>query len=536
MAVIFITAMTDLGRNLDNRLYDKLALENQGPAPNDIALISIDNQSLSQLGRWPWSREVHAKMISLLSQADVAAIAYNIAFVEPDNSAISKDPLLRTAIAEQGKLVLPVFAEQGQTIYPFRKNRILKGSIYGHVDLEPDQDGYLRRVYLKAGLGTPKWPAFGLAGLLQSRQMPAFLPGARSPYSHLGIQARWSRDLEVLIPFRYGNNDYHRFSFIDLYLNPKKMAALRNKVVFVGIEASGIEQKYPIAAGHRQVLSGISIQANLFESLRSASALTPIIPIWGIIYALIFCSLLYAGLFLFQQQRWLKRLLLLLIFPGSAVAPMAIYSGYWLMLAPALAGSILTLAFFALQQLSGNNKERRSDEVTALANRRMFNDTLEAEWQRAKARQSHFSMVLFSIDQFGDFSRQYGQTRGNWLMARLAAVLAEQKRQPGDLLARIGQSQFGLILPGTANSVANKIAERALLEAQALEVEFEGHGHRQTVTLSIATTSVEHPVATNLADFSAKGWRNLEIAAHQGGDQIVNSVVKASLTSHIDQL
>jgi CHASE2 domain-containing sensor protein len=48
-----------------------------------IAVIAIDKQSIDNLGRWPWSREVHAKMIDGLAAAKAKVIASTVFFSEP---------------------------------------------------------------------------------------------------------------------------------------------------------------------------------------------------------------------------------------------------------------------------------------------------------------------------------------------------------------------------------------------------------------------------------------------------------------------
>ncbi|MGH8742822.1 MAG: CHASE2 domain-containing protein [Burkholderiales bacterium] len=48
-----------------------------------VAVIAIDDQSIATIGRWPWSREVHAKMIDLLATAKVKVIGNAVFFSEP---------------------------------------------------------------------------------------------------------------------------------------------------------------------------------------------------------------------------------------------------------------------------------------------------------------------------------------------------------------------------------------------------------------------------------------------------------------------
>ncbi|HEY5718840.1 MAG TPA: CHASE2 domain-containing protein, partial [Gammaproteobacteria bacterium] len=53
-------------------------------SPSDrVAVITIDDQSIANLGRWPWSRDLHAAMIDLLKRGGAKVIGYTVFFLEP---------------------------------------------------------------------------------------------------------------------------------------------------------------------------------------------------------------------------------------------------------------------------------------------------------------------------------------------------------------------------------------------------------------------------------------------------------------------
>jgi serine/threonine-protein kinase len=73
----------ELLQSLERKAYD-LGVGAVARQPSDkIAVIAIDKQSIDNLGRWPWSREVHAKMIDGLAAAKAKVIAPTILFSEP---------------------------------------------------------------------------------------------------------------------------------------------------------------------------------------------------------------------------------------------------------------------------------------------------------------------------------------------------------------------------------------------------------------------------------------------------------------------
>ena len=85
IAIVFLVARgsSDLLQSLERKAYD-LGVKASSKNPNDkIAIIAIDDQSINNIGRWPWSREVHAKMADLLAGAKAKVIGNTVFFFEP---------------------------------------------------------------------------------------------------------------------------------------------------------------------------------------------------------------------------------------------------------------------------------------------------------------------------------------------------------------------------------------------------------------------------------------------------------------------
>ncbi len=76
-----------------------------------VAIIAIDEKSISELGRWPWPRWTHAKLVDELKKAGAAVVAFDIVFSEPDqNSELIKVRELRARFRELGLDKQPDFA------------------------------------------------------------------------------------------------------------------------------------------------------------------------------------------------------------------------------------------------------------------------------------------------------------------------------------------------------------------------------------------------------------------------------------------
>ena len=86
-AVVFAIGSGSLLQSLERKAYD-LAMGMTDRTPSDrIAIIAIDKQSLDNIGRWPWSREIFADMIEKLSAAKAKVITTSVFFSEPQRDA-----------------------------------------------------------------------------------------------------------------------------------------------------------------------------------------------------------------------------------------------------------------------------------------------------------------------------------------------------------------------------------------------------------------------------------------------------------------
>src|SRR6185503_15801334 len=83
-------AASDLLPGLERKAYD-LAVQASSRVPSEqVAVIAIDKQSVDNIGRWPWPRDTHARLIDILGQAKAKAVGYLVFFAEPENEAINR--------------------------------------------------------------------------------------------------------------------------------------------------------------------------------------------------------------------------------------------------------------------------------------------------------------------------------------------------------------------------------------------------------------------------------------------------------------
>jgi serine/threonine-protein kinase len=83
IAVIVLYKGTDVVDTLERRFYDWASTENARQPSDRIAIIAIDDQSIANIGRWPWPRDVHAQLIDKLAAAHAKTIVHTAFFFEP---------------------------------------------------------------------------------------------------------------------------------------------------------------------------------------------------------------------------------------------------------------------------------------------------------------------------------------------------------------------------------------------------------------------------------------------------------------------
>ena len=83
VTVVILHQATDVIGTLERRFYD-FGSTSSGRQPSDrIAVIAIDDQSIANIGRWPWPRDVHAQLIDQLAAAKAKTIVHTTFFFEP---------------------------------------------------------------------------------------------------------------------------------------------------------------------------------------------------------------------------------------------------------------------------------------------------------------------------------------------------------------------------------------------------------------------------------------------------------------------
>ncbi|WP_354685036.1 PleD family two-component system response regulator [Cupriavidus necator] len=141
------------------------------------------------------------------------------------------------------------------------------------------------------------------------------------------------------------------------------------------------------------------------------------------------------------------------------------------------------------QQLLETNLELQrltnSDGLTALSNRRYFDEYLGAEWRRAQREQTQVALLMIDVDSFKAYNDTYGHVAGDEVLRRVASVIRDNCTRATDLPARFGGEEFSMVLPSTSPGGVRLLAEKVRRAVEALRIAHSGSATSDCVTVSI---------------------------------------------------
>ncbi|SMP53667.1 PleD family two-component system response regulator [Anoxynatronum buryatiense] len=160
------------------------------------------------------------------------------------------------------------------------------------------------------------------------------------------------------------------------------------------------------------------------------------------------------------------------------------------------------------------------DGLTGIANRRRFDETIQAEWKRAFRDGHPLALLMVDIDFFKNFNDAYGHQMGDDCLRQVALALAQNLKRPGDLAARYGGEEFACILPDVSTQGVKKIAQRVRMAIKSLRIPHEASSAATVVTVSVGATSIMPGQETGWEVLVERADQALYKAKRQGRNQV----------------
>ncbi len=149
--------------------------------------------------------------------------------------------------------------------------------------------------------------------------------------------------------------------------------------------------------------------------------------------------------------------------------------------------------FLAQQELMIVNQELEklslTDQLTGLANRRNFDQTLAKEYKIANRKKSPLALIVCDIDYFKLYNDCYGHQQGDECLVTVSGTIVAEIKRPADLCCRYGGEEFAIILPDTDLQGARALAEKICISVRGKSIPHEQSKIANCVTLSLGVTT-----------------------------------------------
>jgi diguanylate cyclase (GGDEF)-like protein len=129
------------------------------------------------------------------------------------------------------------------------------------------------------------------------------------------------------------------------------------------------------------------------------------------------------------------------------------------------------------------------DPLTGIANRRAFDQAIDAEWRRAARARTNLSLLLLDVDCFKSFNDVYGHPAGDDCLRTIATVLTGTARRGGETIARCGGEEFAVLLPGVDRSEASALARKLCHSIRDLGIQHSASTVAEAVTISVGVAT-----------------------------------------------
>lgn len=415
---VLALALPGVFERVENAASDlRLRLVPRPHASEDVVFVDIDDASVRLAGKWPLKRSIHAKVLDILTECGVSAVAYDVVFHGPTDPA--EDAALEAALKRSGRAVLPagvslVREADVVRLSPDEEDLMLLPSLLapgtvrvqslpqteksflpaaglsrqaaamGHIAATPDADGVYRTMPLFVGYHGRLLPSLALATAMRhlgGSVTPA--PGGAElvwPKGRLFIPTTPGGLMPVNFAAPWGSGYWH-LSYAELIesaQDPARMAFLKQglagRVAVVGLAASGTTDIKATPLSPAEPL--VTLHANLLSSLLTGALITPA-PAWasGLFGAFFLAAAVLLYLRLSIRAFLAAGLGLIALLPVANVSIFALFA-----LALNLSGALLALGVAVLALLAHGLARTAADSARQ---RRM----LEAYFSPAIARQ-----------------------------------------------------------------------------------------------------------------------------------------------------
>jgi adenylate cyclase len=251
---------TDLFKGIEfDSLDARFDLRGEEEPPDDIVVVAVDGTSITNLGRFPFPRSLHAQAIDAIRDDGAKQIAYDVQFTE--ETVPKEDFALFDAIGRTPHTVLVTTEvdEAGRSnVLGGDENLASVGARAAHGEFEPD-DG----VYRKVPFAFDELESFAVATVESAEGSEV-------------DRESFDDDGEAWIDYRGGPQTFRTVSFEDVLAGRVEPGTFADKIVVVGVTASTEQDLHATPFSDQDLTAGAEIQANAIATIRDGNPLTSV--------------------------------------------------------------------------------------------------------------------------------------------------------------------------------------------------------------------------------------------------------------------
>ncbi|MBQ4834673.1 adenylate/guanylate cyclase domain-containing protein [Pseudoalteromonas sp. MMG010] len=341
LALFSTGSIANLINRIDGILYDsrlQMTLPTAARVFDEsVVIIDIDEKSMQEQGRFPWSRSKIAQLIDELTHAGVIVIAFDIFFAEseispvetilahaadlsPEDAStlvklgaeIDADKQFATALANNDTVLGFLLSDDKQSF----KGQVTRSSLLwpdnekvnsqvghfsgvianipqlqqaaagsGFINAHSDKDGFIRKAALVNRVNDKLYPSLALEAarlytLSDNIETRSKVLDGITLFEGIKFQNKWIQTDEygqILIPYKGKAKSFNYFSATDVLTKKVGAKQLAGSVAFIGTSAIGLADLRATPVGLQY--PGVEVHANIFEGLMHPEIL-PSTPSW----------------------------------------------------------------------------------------------------------------------------------------------------------------------------------------------------------------------------------------------------------------
>ncbi len=514
MVGIFISLFLGIFQSVEFKILDLFFFQHQEAKDTRITLITIDDEDMAQIGKYPLPDGTIAQAIAQIRSHNPRGIGldlYRNLSIEPGTAELSE--IFRTTPN--------VIGVEKVSYRPIRPNPILAAADQVSAsDAVIDPDGFVRRVLfslekegqIREGLGTtlalmylsPEIVDFSVEG------NKFYIGKAKvTPLSKF-TGGYWKGDLggyQMLINYRGGIDHFNQITLTQILTDQFDPSLIKDKIVFIG-SVSDADKDFFLTPESKtrwgvKTTPGIVIHANHSSQLISAALdgrplLKPRSKIEELIFILLLTVVAIAISFGLSQikvrlEKFFPSWCLYIIIPSLSIGGILIlnYSlflqGWWLPTIPTIlstSGSTIALINF----LDRKAKMRMFfDRQTSLPNRYYLQVFLET--MQKKFSSEELPLLVVEINNFYTYCQIYSDKIITATSKNISKVICDNVRD-GDFVCRYNKSFFFVVLVKGNSTAISRVQKAIETQVYDLAIPFDG-SPENILTVSCVSKSID---------------------------------------------